>query len=117
MNLASRDEKKKRGVRGFSVAVLAVKMAHWLNEGAAAAIDWLEWAETVAVAVSGRFDRVVDFDPVGYDYGAYQLLDRYSTVLSFCCEQFEVLVAEGEHEFCHRIAYMKGKLVKAGYFI
>jgi hypothetical protein len=35
-------------------------------------------------------------------------LDRYSTILSFGGKEFEVLVAEGEHEFCHRIAYTKG---------
>ena len=67
------------------------------------AADLLVWPDLLCVSVTVLFGWGVDLDPVRDDDGPDQFLDSYATVLGFVRQEFEVLVAEGEHEFCQRV--------------
>jgi len=67
------------------------------------AADLLVWPDLLCVSVTVLFGWGVDLDPVRDDNSSDQFLDSYATVLGFVRQEFEVLVAEGEHEFCQRV--------------
>ena len=67
------------------------------------AADLLVWPDLLCVSVTVLFGWGVNLDPVRDDDGPDQFLDRYAAVLGFVRQEFEVLVAEGEHEFCQRV--------------
>lgn len=87
---------------------LASQAAHGLDDGFAI-VDWLEGSDFSAISIPVCLDECVDFYPVGNYHGPDQFLNRYPTISSFRHQEFEVLVAEGEHEFCQRITVTRGR--------